>query len=364
MTIAPIPTDEDEACKKYPALCQDKDAQTVEFLFATNRRRADRERISFTGERSNDLTFGAARVRIPEKHEPGQIELPTKIDFWGYTLYETKPDEQKHFTIKSVIKLDRDDWGKLISEGDAKEALIFVHGYNTSFEDSLYRHAQIIWDLQYKRGISILFSWPSRGATLDYIYDQQSALIARSSFVKLLRILRDEYNVQKIHVLAHSMGNLIVLDALANEQRTVNPLQIAELIMAAPDVDRDHFRMIAPEVRKITAGMTLYASSADKAMTVSRQLARIPRAGDVPTDGPIVLPGIETIDVTALGGEFLGLNHDVFASSRLVMKDVKALLTSGLRPPSARGEIRGVPGGVNPPIYWRYPKQEPDRVRP
>jgi esterase/lipase superfamily enzyme len=128
---------------------------------------------------------------------------------------------------------------------------------------------------------------------------------------------------------------------------------VAELIMAAPDVDRDYFISVAPQVRKITAGMTLYASSADKALIVSRQLAGVPRAGDVPNDGPVVVTGIETIDVTALGEDLLGLNHDVFATTRSVMDDIGLIITSSPRkaPHQRLLEIRRVPELSENPRY-------------
>jgi hypothetical protein len=69
--------------------------------------------------------------------------------------------------------------------------------------------------------------------------------------------------------------------------------------------------------------LTLYASSADRTMTFSRSLAGgIARAGDVPAGGPIVFPNLETIDVTAVGDDIFGLNHNVFAPSREVLHDI------------------------------------------
>jgi esterase/lipase superfamily enzyme len=106
------------------------------------------------------------------------------------------------------------------------------------------------------------------------VYDTNSALAARASFLAVLRTLSSA-GIKTIHVLAHSMGNLVVLEALAGEARTANPLNIAQFIMAAPDVDWDAFNQLAPEVRRITQGMTLYASSADKAMDISRRLERV-----------------------------------------------------------------------------------------
>ena len=125
-------------------------------------------------------------------------------------------------------------------------------------------------------------------------------------------------------------------------------------MMAAPDVDRDQFRTLAPMAKAIVGGMTLYASSADRTMALSRTLAGgIPRAGDVPTDGPIILQNVETIDVTAVGEDIFGLNHNVFAASRDVMEDISALLRLNLPPPRLT-QIRAVPEPPAAPRYWRY----------
>jgi len=168
-------------------------------------------------------------------------------------------------------------------------------------------------------------------------------------------MLEQNYGIEEVNVIAHSMGNLVVLDALSNYAQTTNPTKIGELIMAAPDVDKDQFVQMVPEVHKITKGMTLYASSADKALALSRVPARVPRAGDVPAGGPIVLPDLETVDVTAVGDEIFGLNHSEFATNRMVMDDIKLILSTGMRPPSSRlSQIRAFPELPALPRYWRY----------
>ena len=186
------------------------------------------------------------------------------------------------------------------------------------------------------------------------MYDKESAELATGAFITLLEKLKHNYGIEQVNVLAHSMGNLIALDALANYAHTSNPVQVARFVMAAPDVDRDNFKALAPAAKAIVGGMTLYVSSADRAMEISRALAGgVPRAGDVPSDGPVVLPGVETIDVTAIGSDILGLNHNVFASSRDVMEDIAALLRLNL--PSPRlVQIRAVPDPPAPLQYWRY----------
>ncbi|MYM68355.1 alpha/beta fold hydrolase [Pseudoduganella sp. FT55W] len=349
-------------CASFPQLCvkaaTNANQRQVEFLFATTRALdVARTRTSFTGERG-PLAYGAARVNVPLDHRVGHIELPLKYALWGYDLYEQKADPNKHFFIKEVCKLTAKEWTQLLQAKGDNEALVFVHGYNNSFEDSLYSMAQIVWDLQY-RGTAVLFTWASRGKTVDYQYDKESAAISSQEFTDLLRNLTNQ-GIKKIHVLAHSMGNMVIIDALKSQKQDPVPLKIAELIMAAPDVDRDYFRQNAPAIRPLTKGMTLYASSSDRALLASRKLAgNIPRAGDVPAEGPLVIDGIDTIDVTAVGTELLGLNHDVFASSRPIMSDIGILLSTDPRkPPNQRlaSYIFAVPGNAKTPLYWRYGK--------
>ena len=181
-------------------------------------------------------------------------------------------------------------------------------------------------------------------------------MLARNSFLALLSKLRNELGFAKINVIAHSMGNLVVADALANNSKMPAPLRLQELIMAAPDLDWNYFQQVGPDLRKVADAVTLYASSADRAMMLSKALASgVARAGDIVNGEPIVVAGVESIDVAALGGELFGLNHDVFASSRSAIDDIGLILNRHVHPPEARlPEIRGVPIDAVSPRFWKY----------
>lgn len=334
-----------------------RDARVVEFLVASTRARAAGDvKLIYGGERAAEMSFAAAAVRIPEDHKIGKIEIPRRWELFGVTLKEDPKDPTKHFIVSKVLPISADKLNEIIAEKKANSALVFVHGFRTSFEEALFRNAQIVWDLQFS-GVSVLFTWASRGSISEYGYDRNSAFAARDSFLQLLRILKEQHGIEHVNILAHSMGNLIALEALSINAQTAKPLSINELIMAAPDIDRDTYVQLAPRVRKIVRGMTLYASSADKALGASKMIAGlIPRAGDVSTStGPIILPDIDTIDVTSLGEEMLGLNHSVFASVRAMMDDIKILLTSGTRPPHNRlSQIRRFPEAPAVSTHWKY----------
>jgi hypothetical protein len=108
--------------------------------------------------------------------------------------------------------------------------------------------------------------------------------------------------------------------------------------------------------------MTLYASAADAALWWSGRAASDDRAGTVTNDGPIVVCGVESIDMTSTnrGGwyerflqkDLLGLNtHNTFVSPVIV--DIARLVMKGEHPPPLRtSAIRGVP--EDKATYWRY----------
>ena len=78
----------------------------------------------------------------------------------------------RHFIIKTVDAIDSrelflDDIVETIDLSDRKEALVFVHGYNTSFADALIRTAQLKVDLEID-GAAVVYSWPSRARALSH----------------------------------------------------------------------------------------------------------------------------------------------------------------------------------------------------
>lgn len=334
---------------------ESSDPRVVDILFATLRKRESGDAAVtpiFSGERASELSYGRSRVRIPEDHKIGRLELPGGLSIFGIKLTQEVVDPKKHFILRSREPLTLEQWDALIDKLGPTDAVVFVHGFNTSFDDGIFRFAQIVWDLQY-RGLPVLFSWASKGQVIDYQYDRESALDARDAFLNVLANLREKHGIATVHVIAHSMGNFLVLDALAHQGGALNNT-LGQLVMAAPDVDRDQFVQDIPKIKPFFRGLTLYASSADKALALSKHVAGgIPRAGDVPTEGPIVLPGLETLDVTLLGEEMFGLNHTTFAQARPLIDDIQLILSEGRHAPRLAQE-RPFPENVTPPRYWRF----------
>jgi esterase/lipase superfamily enzyme len=333
--------------------------QLVTVLYATNRiiNPSTNEILltQVTNLRDAQLGFGSAIVRIPENHKFGQVEQPREFNVAGYTLWREGLDEKKHFIMRDLHVISESDFIEKVKSYSDPGILVYVHGFNTDFGGAIFNLAQIVFDSNF-RGLPIAFLWPSQGGLLSYDHDREMALASRQAFRELLKMLYENASVKKIYVLAHSMGNQIVVESLYQESLGIEKISLSELVLAAPDVDLDVFSSIEAGIKKVARGITIYASASDKALRLSKLKAGGVRLGDVPDTGPVIFAGIDTIDVTALGEDVFELNHSVFSSSRSAMDDLGRIL-QGIRPPGARTpQLRGLPDGTNPPQYWRYPQ--------
>lgn len=340
-----------------------KKFKVVPVFYGTDRAvEPDPTRLQFGSERGHKLQLGRALITVPFSHEVPHIERPRVIEipYFKIKIYAEKEDPDKHFTVQEITSLTEDQMLALVKQQLAKSstfkdhALVFVHGFNTSFDCALYRTAQVAYDLGFD-GVPFLYSWPSGGNVASYTYDHGSVEQAEPMLAEFLDMVIQKSGAKSISLIAHSMGNELLLRVLERLRPKIpQGVVISQVILAAPDVDRDKFNIIAREIKNFAKGVTLYAASNDRALGYSQRFwGGVPRAGDVPKDGPLIIPGIDTIDVTAVSTDALGLNHSGYAENPALLDDVKALVEFGVRPPDKRlKSILAVesPGGM----YWRF----------
>ncbi len=325
------------------------------------------KRLQYGTERGHKLQLGRALITVPDSHKVPNIERPwvVELPYFKYKIYEEKEDPAKHFTMQEIAALTKEQMlayvkERLSSSKTFKDhAFVFVHGFNTSFDAALYRTAQISYDLKFD-GVPFVYSWPSGGKVASYTYDRGSAEQAEPHLAEFLNFVVKESGAKSISLIAHSMGNEILLRVL-ERMRPVVPegVVISQVILAAPDVDRDKFSNIASQITSFAKGVTLYAASNDRALGYSARFwGGIPRAGDVPASGPLIVAGVDTIDVTALSTDSLSLNHSGYAENKTLLEDIALLLQTGERPPDKRAPIlKKIESAAG--VFWRYPAAAP-----
>ena len=344
---------------------ESEDWMVVPVYYGTDRARLPNDkRIDYGYDRGRRLELGRAMVSVPKAHEVPQIERPwaITIPYFRVKIYEEKEDPKKHFTLQELKSLSEAELLALVKERLAKSArykdhaFVFVHGYNTSFDYAVYRAAQIAYDIKFD-GAPFVYSWPSGGGIGSYTYDRESASQAENYLADFLKLVTQKTGAKHVSVIAHSMGNQLLLRVLQDLQRTKpDGVEISQIIFAAPDVDRDAFEAIAGQLKDFArGGITLYTAANDRALEVSRRFhGGVPRAGDVPATGPLVMPGIDTIDATAVSMDSLGLHHSGYAESNALLQDIGLLIQTGERPPGKRVPILQEVT-TDKGAYWRYP---------
>jgi len=293
----------------------------ITVFYGTNRSNA---RKGYYGGARNSMHFGRCVVSVPGNRPVGTLPRPS---IW--TLY--RENRLKHFVVLSVAESSREEFIRDLRAhiGDnGKQALVFIHGFNVKFVDAIYSTAQIAADLNFP-GAAIAFSWPSRGilSRLAYTRDAGDAEWAIPDLKNFLDLVREQSGATTIHLLAHSMGNRPLTEALgyirvASGQGTA--VAFNEVILAAPDIDADVFTTrLAPAILPAADRITLYASSKDAALKFSKTINGNPRAGDT-GDNIVLFDGIDTIDVSLVDTSFVG--HSYYSDNKSVLSDIFNLI--------------------------------------
>jgi len=300
-------------------------ASTVDMLVATTRADvSDPPGVMFNGERAPGLAFADIAVSIPPDavRKIGEVQWPS-----------TPPgDPARDFVTVRADRLDLKQAvaafnGRLLKLKPAdRHVLLFVHGYNTRFEEAVYRFAQIAHDAG-APVVPVLFTWPSRGKLFDYVYDRESATYSRDALEAILQALVKNPNVKEISVLAHSMGNFVTVEAIrqmAIRNHGMSP-KIRDIMLASPDIDFDVFRRQIAEIEASDKSppVTLFVSRDDQALAASSLLAGSePRLGVIdphaePYKSILEQARVNVVDLSAIKSDD-PTNHGKFAQSGVV----------------------------------------------
>lgn len=301
------------------------------------------------GKGQGDLQVGTCRVSIPKTHKAGVLESPSvfKLEF--------EEKQEDHLMLLEVKSREEEAFFHMLRERVAEsphaDLLLFIHGYNVTFEDAARRTAQIAHDLKFQ-GAPVFFSWPSQGELFGYVTDRGNSFWAASHLKEFLMKVHQYSGAKSVHLIAHSMGNRAfgaAIDSLADEMGPNSGKIFNEVILAAPDVDAKVFQdEIAPKICHLSQHVTLYASQNDLALKASRAVNGYPRAGDT-GPGILVLNGIDTIDVSQIDTSLLG--HAYYGDNTSVISDIYALLREARRP-SQRNWLRDMSSPVG--MYWYF----------
>ncbi|RKF15412.1 alpha/beta fold hydrolase [Roseovarius spongiae] len=302
---------------------------TLQPIYVATERALDRTGPFFGNKRPGKVNFFRNTISVPPTHTPGTISWP-----------EGEADAATDFVVADTRIFE--GVGQMVADirahrsGD--ETLVYVHGYNNTLSDVMYRLAQIQTD--FDTGMpAVAFSWQSAGDPRGYVYDRDSVLYARDDMEALLNALTAAPG-EKVFLLAHSMGAHLTMEvlrqaALRGNRRLLN--RISGVTLMSPDIDPDLFRQQAEAIGHLPQPFVIFVSRQDRALSLAGFLTgRKPRLGVIDSAQSVAGLDVQVIDFTALGdGE--GLNHMTPVSSPQAVSALRGLLAQRQTPPTGLG---------------------------
>lgn len=302
-------------------------------FIATTREDSEVVGALFSELRADELGLASVDVSIPPSHEVGVIERPrslppnprTEFAIVDPAIYETESAfvASMNAELRQRPPADRD-------------ILFFVHGYNTTTSEAIMHVAQFVEDSGFE-GIPVLFTWASAGRLTRYVYDLNSALVARSRLIDAAEIVSRSIGTE-YHVFAHSMGGFLTMEAIvyASQKGQFDRTgRLRNVVLASPDIDLDLFRAQLGEIDTSFDRFFVLLSQDDYALRASRAVAGgVPRVGAADADALAAL-GVNAIDLSEID-DTRSDSHSKFAGS----PEIVQLIGAGLNSAPAYGSTR------------------------
>jgi esterase/lipase superfamily enzyme len=289
--------------------------KTLALYAVTNRQRAAGANLVFTADAAAAPNYAKFVVTVPPDHKSGNIEWP-----------QGTPDPRVNFATIDQSALSDAAFREAVAppkaRGQRHDVVVFIHGYNNNFQESLYRLAQIGTDSGID-AVPVLFAWPSKARPILYDEDKQAALASRDELMELLTIVASSPQVKDITVIAHSMGAMLTMEALRELRLTHKDRVIARLgrvVLAAPDIDTETFRADVQAVGPLKPPLTLLVAKDDGALQLSSAInASSVRAGALDINNPLVQEAalkakVRVIDISQVQSAQGTLRHDRFVN--------------------------------------------------
>ena len=258
---------------------------TYRFFFATNRTPGTSDGTldeRFSAERGESIELGFFDTRIEPTLGLGMLINPSD---WFLNeeiqLNRVQTLEQTAF----VEQLRRQ-----VESSTYRSLLIVVHGFREAFSSALRKTAFLAHVLDIDTPV-LLFDWPgNQGSSLrGYRRARQVATDSGAELAATLELVIDRIEPSRLWLMANSMGGQVVLKAFHHLYRDADfadvKTEIENVVLTAADVDHEEFNSrFKEEIKALAENVTVYVSSNDRALLVSRLLNRGLRLGESTLD--------------------------------------------------------------------------------
>jgi esterase/lipase superfamily enzyme len=243
----------------------------MRYFFVTNRKKSgDDETLEnrFGNEREEALKFGLFDTRVEPSVGLGMFINPSE---WFQT---------EEIVVKNMEMLQQEDFvaqlRELVEKSPRRSLLIVIHGFRERFPSALRKTSFVGHILDINSPVMV-FDWPGdQGSSLrGYRNARTVATDSGAELAKTIELIVRDIKPDKLWIIANSMGGQVVADAFsilyANPEFADAGIEIEDVVLTAPDVSHEEFdNQFKREITSLTRNLTVYVSSNDRALVMSR----------------------------------------------------------------------------------------------
>ena len=196
--------------------------------------------------------------------------------------------------LKNIEALEKEKFvAKLRQQVEAsprRSLLIIVHGFRERFPSALRKTAFLSHVLDIDTPV-VVFDWPGdQGSSLrGYRRARQVAAESGAELAATLETIIEDVQPERLWLMANSMGGQVVVDAFSLLNRDADfsdsQTEIENVVLTAPDVDHREFNdQFKQDIKALAKNVTVYVSSNDRALLISRVINRGLRLGESTLD--------------------------------------------------------------------------------
>jgi len=277
----------------------------MRYFYVTNRamtEESDELRYRFGANRGSGLKFGNFDTRVEPSVGLGMFINPSEW-FQNEEIRIQKMEELQQEELVAQVK-------ELVEASPHRSLLVVVHGYKEAFPSALRKTSFLGHVLDINSPI-LLFDWPgNQGSSLrGYRRARNVAIESGADLAKTLELIVREIDPKKLWVIGNSMGGEVIVNAFShlyqNPEFADAGFEFEDVVLTAPDVSHEEFdKQFKEEITSMTRNLTVYVSSNDRALVMSRIVNRDARRGES-TLSPDMLDEANSVSALIEPGEDL-----------------------------------------------------------
>lgn len=357
--------------------------------------------LAYGAGRSPFMSFGTidAEITPSTATDAGKLKLgqPVEVGRFPEGPYTIEPTPKGVRRAPGVVAAHESAVAQLQGEirrrlatAQRKEVVVFIHGYNNSFDDAARTMGNICHYLGHDF-VCVVLTWPAggKGVFMGYNVDREFSEFAVADMKKAIRAISQTEGVKAVHLIAHSRGTDVLTSALqqlgieayASRSSLSQQLKVKNVVLFAPDIDIDVasaklFGLVSdPDARfgskKNPNGvfpqgglhLTIYSSPDDKALGMSSFLfsssMRLGQQDLDRSDGKAFGEGASSglMDFIEVDGRTDMFGHGYFLSNPAVSSDLVAMIRYGLKPGDPARPLAHIGGP-----FWRLGPPNPQQA--